>query len=170
VLIRIKALLETLLKSQLCWFRGQSNCGAYELLFWEVAASGSPPASGKPPPLPTQQTPTKAVKTRDADWLTWTCILGWPVQGIWTGTMDGSDVNAVCRIDGAQKFLAVAGDDGKVKLYNYPCISNNAGFVEGTGHSSHVTNVRYMTNGTHVTIISTGGNDKCVFQRRMVPV
>jgi len=141
----------------------QSVCGAYELLFWELDTAA----------LKAKQ--TKATLTRDADWATWTCILGWPVQGIWTGNMDGSDVNAVCRLDGTKPYLAVAGDDGKVKLYNYPCISTNAQSVVGSGHSSHVTNVRYpVIKGGNLPLtnrlITTGGNDKCVFQWRVDPI
>jgi microtubule-associated protein-like 6 len=51
----------------------QSTCGAYELLFWKV----------------TGQRITSATALKDADWQTWTCTLGWPVQGIWHGNMDG---------------------------------------------------------------------------------
>lgn len=34
---------------------------------------------------------------RDEEWLDFSCVLGWPVQGIFEGTMDGSDVNMVSR-------------------------------------------------------------------------
>ena len=33
--------------------------------------------------------------------------------------------------------------------------------MEGSGHSSHVTNVRWTADDKH--IISTGGEDNCVF-------
>jgi WD40 repeat protein len=36
----------------------------------------------------------------------------------------------------------------------------NSEFVQGKGHSSHVTNVRWMKNDEH--IISVGGEDQCV--------
>ena len=59
----------------------QSNCGAYELLYWDVGGNQI----------------TSSTKMRDVQWATWTCTLGWPVQAIWPPGMDGTDINAVCR-------------------------------------------------------------------------
>jgi microtubule-associated protein-like 6 len=44
------------------------------------------------------------------------------------------------------KLVATADDFGavKVKVYNCPCVSQGNGSVEGKGHSSHVTNVRFQ--------------------------
>ncbi len=44
----------------------QSNCGAYELLFFN-------PSTG--------EQIVAASATRDTEWASWTCTLGWPVQG-----------------------------------------------------------------------------------------
>lgn len=41
---------------------------------------------------------------------------GWPVIGIWSGTMDGTDVNAVHRSHSG-RLLATADDFGKVNVY-----------------------------------------------------
>ena len=60
-----------------------STCGAYELLYWDLNSKS--------------QDKSGASNHRDEDWYTWTTILGWPVQGIWEPTMDGSDINAVDR-------------------------------------------------------------------------
>lgn len=46
----------------------QSNCGAYELLFWKAE---------------TGEQHKHPHELRDVKWATFTCILGWPVQGIW---------------------------------------------------------------------------------------
>ena len=48
----------------------QSNCGAYEIIYWD-AASGTPILSS-----------TDTVEA-DTDWSTWTCVLGFPVMGVW---------------------------------------------------------------------------------------
>jgi microtubule-associated protein-like 6 len=124
----------------------QTNCGAYELLFANVQTG--------------QQIP-KAHELRDVHWATWTCVLGWPVQGIWPPCADGTDVNSVDRSH-VGSLLATGDDLGKVKLFRYPCVQKNANNQEYLGHCSHVTNVRWTAYDE--CLISTGGNDKCVFQ------
>ncbi len=88
--------------------------------------------------------------TRDIEWATYTCTLGFQVfgkwrllpspssgvcafnvhstdvsaalcsSGLWPDGSDGTDINAVCRTN--DKSLLVTGDDfGKVHLFSYPC-------------------------------------------------
>jgi microtubule-associated protein-like 6 len=124
----------------------QTNCGAYELLFWDVR-------SGKQI--------KSASSLRDERWETWTCTLGWPVQGIWPAEADGTDVNAVDRSPN-DELLVTADDFGKVKLFRYPAPkTKGCEYRTSIGHSSHVTNVRFLHDGQ--TVISTGGNDRCIF-------
>jgi microtubule-associated protein-like 6 len=52
-------------------------------------------------------------------------------------------------------LLAGGNNNGKVCIYNFPCTIKNSGFVEGKGHSSHITNVRW--NETDEYIVSVGG-------------
>lgn len=61
----------------------QSTCGAYELLFWDLS-------SGK-------QITSGASMLRDERWASWTCNLGWPVQGIYPKCTDGTFINSVDR-------------------------------------------------------------------------
>jgi len=130
----------------------QSNCGAYELLFWDTA---------------TGKRKGKASALRDVQWGTWTCVLGWPVQGIWQAEQDGTDINAVDRSHSRDKPLLVTGDDsGKVSLFRYPCSNTNAVARVSNGHSSHVTNVRFLHDDSNV--ISTGGGDRCIFQWKVI--
>lgn len=79
----------------------------------------------------------------DIRWKTLTCILGFPVIGIWEPYSDGTDVNAV---DVAYKYnlLATAGDGGELKLFNYPCVLKEAPSRAYSGHSSFVQNVRWV--------------------------
>ena len=128
----------------------QSNCGAYELLFSNTT-NGSQVMSGS--------------QLKDVIWATWTCPLGWPVQGIWPSGADGSDINSVDRSPSGQ-VIATADDFGKVKLFRFPCVAPDSLYSQYNGHSSHVTNVRWMgsTNGCGEYLISTGGDDKCTFQ------
>lgn len=42
-----------------------SNCGAYELLFWDLNQC--------------KQLPSGATAFKDEKWFSWNCVLGWPV-------------------------------------------------------------------------------------------
>ena len=54
----------------------------------------------------------------------------------------------------------------QVKLFNFPCVVEDApGHMYG-GHSSHVMNVRWSADETFA--VSVGGRDRGVFQWRLV--
>mmetsp|Transcript_20952 Transcript_20952/g.63838 ORF Transcript_20952/g.63838 Transcript_20952/m.63838 type:complete len:1077 (-) Transcript_20952:92-3322(-) len=125
----------------------QSNCGAYEILYWN-------PSSGQ------QIRSTKDNVEADTDWATWTCVLGFPAMGIWMPDSDGTDVNACHRTrDGGH--LVTADDFGTVRLYNAPVVVGHAPHRAYKGHSAHVMNVRFSKDERYV--VSVGGNDKGVF-------
>lgn len=108
------------------------------------------------------------------------------VQGIWPKEADGTDINAVDRSH-SQKLLATADDFGRVSVFNYPvtekvCANRISQYryaddclcwqglptVQGRGHSSHVTNVRFNSDDSY--LLTTGGNDKSLFQWRVTPI
>jgi microtubule-associated protein-like 6 len=123
-----------------------SNCTSYNILFFDLT-------TGK-------HQPSGASMLKDEPWASWTCTLGWPVQGIFPPCADGSDINACDRAP-ERTVLATADDFGMVKLFRYPCPIEKASFHQYLGHSSHVTNVRFIKNSNY--LISTGGEDKCIF-------
>lgn len=130
-----------------------SNCGAYELLFWD-SNNGRQLTSG-------------ASMLKDEQWHTWTCVIGWPVQGIYPAFADGTDVNAVDRSkikfgNKEYEIVATSDDFGLLKIFRYPCLTKGSEGVIGRGHSSHVTNVRFSPDDAY--IFTTGGDDQCVFQ------
>ena len=163
----------------------QSNCRGYELLFHDVDAAAVDKSK--------QNTAPKTL--RDAAWASRTCILGWPVNGIFDPQQDGTDINAV-DVAPSQQFLATADDYGCVNLLRYPCnvAVSGAGrlrfvdrgrhvrahfitvslclFAQGnkrrtySGHGSHVANLRFTANEKF--LISVGGNDKTVLQWKVV--
>lgn len=77
------------------------------------------------------------------------------MQGIYPKCTDGTFIHSVDRsntnvrgetfkTDPINPYLLAGGNNnGKVCLYNYPCTIKNSSFVEGKGHSSHITNVRW---------------------------
>jgi WD40 repeat protein/Ca2+-binding EF-hand superfamily protein len=133
-----------------------SNCGAYELLFWD-ANSGKQITSG-------------ASALKDEDWATWSCVLGWPVQGIFQSEWDGSDINMVDRsntkINGDCRVIACSDDFSTIRIYNYPCLRKSAKPIILKGHSSHVTNVKFSSDDGY--LYSTGGEDQTVFQWKIL--
>lgn len=78
---------------------------------------------------------------RDERWQTWTCNLGWPVQGIYPKCTDGTYIHSVDRSnysinstlfknDSKSSYLLAAGNNsGKVCLYNYPCTIKSSKYV-----------------------------------------
>ncbi|XP_030625749.1 echinoderm microtubule-associated protein-like 1 isoform X2 [Chanos chanos] len=127
-----------------------SNSGDYEILYW----------------IPSVCKQVVSVETtRDIQWATFTCTLGFYVFGLWPEGSDGTDINAVCRSN--EKRLLVTGDDfGKVHLFSFPCSQFRAPSHVYGGHSSHVTNVNFLSDDSH--LVSTGGKDMSVMQWRVV--
>jgi WD40 repeat protein len=105
-----------------------------------------------------------ATNTRDTQWATQSCVLGWACQGIWQPGQDGSDINHADKSNGAlddgTELLATGNDDGMVKVFRYPSMVENAEFLDLRAHSSHVTKVRFSVNNNY--LFSTGGNDTTV--------
>ncbi|KAL3049228.1 hypothetical protein OYC64_008654 [Pagothenia borchgrevinki] len=127
-----------------------SNSGDYEILYW----------------IPSVCKQVVSVETtRDIEWITHTCTLGFMVFGLWPDGSDGTDINAVCR--SSDRSLVVTGDDfGKVHLFSYPCSQFRAPSHVYGGHSSHVTNVNFLYDNGY--LVSTGGKDMSVMQWRII--
>uniref|UniRef100_A0A4W5QY94 EMAP like 2 n=1 Tax=Hucho hucho TaxID=62062 RepID=A0A4W5QY94_9TELE len=123
-----------------------TNSGDYEILFWEAS-------SGKHV--------TSMDLVRNVEWATSTCVLGFSVFGVWPDGADGTDINAVCRSHDSS-LLASADDFGKVHLFSNPCSQQRAPSHTYSGHSSHVTNVAFLHDDSH--LISTGGKDTSILQ------
>jgi microtubule-associated protein-like 6 len=96
----------------------------------------------------------------DDMWHTWTCLFGFPVQGIWPPATTGYYVNYTCMSHN-HKVIATGDDDSKVKLFRSPSVVEHSEFKSYAGHSSHVPKVRFTPNDKF--LISVGGNDKSVF-------
>uniref|UniRef100_A0A673MF50 Echinoderm microtubule-associated protein-like 1 n=1 Tax=Sinocyclocheilus rhinocerous TaxID=307959 RepID=A0A673MF50_9TELE len=127
-----------------------SNSGDYEILYW----------------IPSVCKQVVSVETtRDIEWATFTCILGFHVFGLWPDGSDGTDINAVCSSN-AKKLLVTGDDFGKVHLFSFPCSQSRAPSHIYGGHSSYVTNVNFLNDDSQ--LISTGGKDMSVMQWRVV--
>ncbi|KAI8847371.1 hypothetical protein BC829DRAFT_396745 [Chytridium lagenaria] len=127
----------------------QTNSGDYDLLFWS---------------MPNGKRIGSATAMRDVKWATWTCIKGWPVQGIWESGMNGDDINAADRHPG-HSCIASGDDNMNVRLHSYPAAKPGMPGKKYPGHGSHVTKVRFTSRGDR--LISTGGMDGCTFLWRV---
>lgn len=87
-----------------------SNCAKLELNYWDVQAL--------------KIVDNGANKFRNENWATWTCSLGWPVEGIYTQSSDNTEVSSVDRSHvkhpGGYHLVAVGDDFGKVRVLRYP--------------------------------------------------
>lgn len=128
----------------------QSTDGAYEILYWEAQ---------------TWKQHLRPTELSDTPYHSWTCVLGWPVMGIWPDYSDGTDVGAV-DASNSRKLLVTCDDFSQVKLMKFPCISKDCETKDYDGHSSHVMNVRFSFDDKYVC--SVGGMDQSIFQWKVV--
>lgn len=143
----------------------QSNCGAYELLFCKYYTETL--CKSRLIQLGTSKDGKQiksATAVRDVKWASWTCTLGWPVQGIWPECADGTDVNSVCRSQSG-KVIATSDDSGLVNLFRYPCVTPGSKAKSYRGHSSHVTSCCFTQDDQY--LLTTGGSDNCVLQFKL---
>uniref|UniRef100_A0A8C5R3S1 EMAP like 3 n=1 Tax=Leptobrachium leishanense TaxID=445787 RepID=A0A8C5R3S1_9ANUR len=128
-----------------------SNSGDYEILYWDIAGGC--------------KLLRNRFESRDREWATYTCVLGYHVFGVWPEGSDGTDINALARSRG-RTLISVADDFCKVHLFRYPCNKPKAPSHVYAGHGSHVTNVRFTHADSH--LISLGGKDASIFQWSVV--
>ena len=128
-----------------------SNCAAKEQLCWAMPSA--------------KRQPQAKQLLADTAWHTWTCVLGFPVLGIWPDSSDGSDVNAAHRsADGS--LMLTADDFGLLKLFHAPCVVEDAPARVATGHCSHLACARFLASDAGA--ISGGGADRTVMRWRLV--
>nr|XP_020450574.1 echinoderm microtubule-associated protein-like 3 isoform X1 [Monopterus albus]XP_020450575.1 echinoderm microtubule-associated protein-like 3 isoform X1 [Monopterus albus] len=128
-----------------------SNSGDYEILYWDIAAGC--------------KLLRNRFESKDREWASYTCVLGFHVMGVWLEGSDGTDINALCRSH-SEKLVAVADDFCKVHLFQYPCPKPKAPSHKYDGHGSHVTNVCFTHNDSH--LLSMGGKDTCILQWKVI--
>uniref|UniRef100_A0A671X8N2 EMAP like 3 n=1 Tax=Sparus aurata TaxID=8175 RepID=A0A671X8N2_SPAAU len=128
-----------------------SNSGDYEILYWDIAAGC--------------KLLRNRYESKDREWASYTCVLGFHVMGVWLEGSDGTDINALCRSH-SERVVAVADDFCKVHLFQYPCPKPKAPSHKYDGHGSHVTNVCFTHSDSH--LLSMGGKDTCILQWRVM--
>lgn len=128
----------------------RSNCGAYELLFFDVNEK--------------EQDKSGASNLKNTEWHTQNCKLAWNVQGIYPHGTDGTHINGVASLK-SKNILATGDDYGLVNLYNDPCEEKFNKARSYRGHSEHVVRVKFADEGKY--IISIGGYDQTILQWKL---
>lgn len=123
------------------------NTGARELLFYEAPRGNRVTIN------------TNEVFGGTIDWFSISGVLGKTLEGIWPPYTDVTDINST-HLSKNGKILATGDDFGLVKLFNYPCNGKFSKFKRYTGHSSHITRVRWTNEDRN--LISVGGNDMSI--------
>ena len=103
-------------------------------------------------------------------WETSTCKLGWEVMGVFPAGADGTDVNSV-DANGDRTLIAAADDFGTVCFYKFPATKITQDCCRISGHSEHVTRVRFYESSTDPSlsrVITAGGNDRAYIQWKKV--
>lgn len=118
-----------------------STSGDYELLYWSQQGEN---ADAEAPAEDERGGQSKhwaltASSTRDTEWASPTCVLGFNTMGIWQEGMDGTDVNALHVSHRAHegvggRFCVASTDDGLVRLFNYPVVIEKAPHHSFRGH------------------------------------
>ena len=107
---------------------------------------------------------------KNVDYETYTCVYGWPVQGIHPQKKLGADpkdiVEPVCaHRSGDRKLLATGSDKGDIRLFNYPVINKTSKSRRETGHSSDVANCRFSSSNE--VLVTIGKHDRTILVWRV---
>jgi len=101
---------------------------------------------------------------KDVKWKTNNVPFSWHVQGIWSSTDMGSQVECIdCYIDEENEINSVivgGNNDGKLVLFHFPCISHNPVCTTLSSHHGKISRVGFVSKGKK--IISLGFNDNSI--------
>lgn len=149
----------------------QSNSSDGELLYWSIS-----PMKGN-----TKQI-TDAFLIRDAQWIKWTSIFGWPTPGIWSEENSLVDIGAVCTTgpkatpstsshnehmalnqlsDLSREDLIAVACKTAIRLFKWPAL-RGAKTKTFSAHSSVILSLCFSYNDNY--LISAGGDDGAFLQ------
>lgn len=130
------------------WLR--SNCGGYELFFFEADTGLYIPA---------------AARLRDTVWATQTCSMTWSVQGVWPPQKDGTDITACDGnlFRGEDGAVVVVGDNfGRIRLLRYPCTTSFSASKLYWTSANPITRLKFGSGDS--VLVSLSGIDKSIMQ------
>jgi WD40 repeat protein len=128
----------------------QSTSGSGELFFWKCVDGSNIKSPND---------------VKDVYWLSFTCPYGWPIQGIYSPDDSLATTSSIFSVARSHTYdqvpvLAVADIYGRLRLFNYPCVSYGSPDKCYKAHSGKITNIEFSASDEY--LVSTGGNDRCV--------
>lgn len=96
---------------------------------------------------------------KDLDWASWTCALGFPVQGIYP-SKEEFEVTSVCASN-SKAIIASGNYNGSIRIFRYPAACPSPQLHrELLAHSSKVTRIRF--NHDDSMMVSISALDRCI--------
>ena len=103
--------------------------------------------------------------TKDIEWNSFNCKLTWQTQGVFPHNAPPDIVNCWAYDTNADIF-ATGDDNGRVNIYNNPCLVDFNKERTFRGHSGHVGRIAFTPDGEYM--FSVGGYDHTVIQWKRV--
>lgn len=105
---------------------------------------------------------------RDQTWLDQTCTLGYNVAGTWNNLGFKNDPTTTTAVHiGSHRTKVASGDaHGNLRLFQYPCTTSRAEFVEEKTASSAIMGIRFLFEDMY--IITVGGTDATLLRWKIV--
>jgi WD40 repeat protein len=127
----------------------QSNCGGFELFYFEADTGLYIPA---------------AARLRDTAWSTHTCSMTWATQGVWPPHKDGTDITATdCNLfRGDNGTIIASGDNyGRIRLHRYPASSAFSASKLYWTSANPITRLKFACGDSYLISVSA---DKSIMQ------
>ncbi|OQR98234.1 hypothetical protein THRCLA_06777 [Thraustotheca clavata] len=136
----------------------QTNASDGEILYWQVNNASL-------------RQITDTIVMRDILWDRWSCVYGWPVQGIWgDDSSTCSDILSLCPVDivpaknsSADVHHLVVGFRSTLRSFRWPCLRSSPYHVY-EGHSGSITTVLKWSTPNSNRILTLGGADSTILE------
>jgi WD40 repeat protein len=103
----------------------------------------------------------RPIACRSMQWSTWTCRLGWHVQGVWPNNSDPGYITSVVRSH-SHSLCCSADVAGEVKVFPFPIPMPKAIFKSFHGHACALTGAQFTAKDEY--LVSAGGTSIFVWK------
>ncbi|ETV90362.1 hypothetical protein H310_14836 [Aphanomyces invadans] len=133
----------------------QTNSADGEILYWQVHGASV-------------RQITDGMLMRDILWDRWSCVFGWPVQGIWADHSACNDVSAVCLVDvvptynhrPADVHNVLVADRSHLRAFRWPCMKS----AQSYNYDGHAANITCILTWKQHYVVTLGGADGTIME------